>query len=294
MGTKAKSLQKQAVDYANEIHTPGVSRYEYKKENGKQYPLISSDETKKGYTRHWVTFAKWVNGHTSHKCKTLDCARQYVDIYMQDYAKSHAQSSCAAARSALAKLYNTTGPELVKQAYHRPRSAIKNNRGGLRTRWERNHKDACDFARFTGLRRSELLSVRAVDYRGNGVFELRKTDKKVQTKGGRPRNIQVLPQNIERIEAIIRERAALHGENSSLFQPKDVPKDAQTHQYRSLFATEYYNHHARPLEELTAKKIYYCRGDRKGEKFDKRAMLITTRQLGHNRIDVIARSYLRV
>ena len=34
------------------------------------------------------------------------------------------------------------------------------------------------------------------------------------------------------------------------------------------------------------------RKDRAGETYDKRAMAIVTKNLGHNRIDVIAQSYL--
>lgn len=294
MSKKAKSLQQQMIDYCNEIYTPGVSRFKYRQEHGEEYSGIAGDKTKKKYLGEWVNFARWVNRHTSHQCKSIEDARQYVTPYMETYAENHASSSCTTVRSALAKLYHVPGLELIKKKFFRPRNEIKNNRGELRPRWEKNHKDACDFVHFTGLRRSGLITVRAKDYRGNGLFVLRDKDKAVQTKGGRPRSIQVLPQHIERIEQIIEECRALRGDDRPLFDKSKVPKDAQTHQYRSLFATEYYNCYARPLETLERKEIYYCRGDRKGEKFDKKAMLITSQQLGHNRLDVIARSYLRV
>ena len=41
------------------------------------------------------------------------------------------------------------------------------------------------------------------------------------------------------------------------------------------------------------KEKYYCRGDRKGEVFDRAAMRITSNALGHGRIGVIAGHYLK-
>ena len=72
-----------------------------------------------------------------------------------------------------------------------------------------------------------------------------------------------------------------------------IPSGADIHSYRRDYATAIYQQHARPLEQLTAKEKYTCRGDRKGEVFDRAAMRITSNALGHGRIAVIAGHYLK-
>ena len=52
--------------------------------------------------------------------------------------------------------------------------------------------------------------------------------------------------------------------------------------------------YARPIATLNHDEIYYCRGDRKGTWLDKKAMLVASKALGHNRISIIASNYLRL
>ena len=66
-----------------------------------------------------------------------------------------------------------------------------------------------------------------------------------------------------------------------------------------------YRAHARPIEEIpydrvnkgTGRKfqsdVYTCRKDESGKKLDKKAMLICSKALGHNRIEVVANNYIR-
>ena len=53
-----------------------------------------------------------------------------------------------------------------------------------------------------------------------------------------------------------------------------------------------YQHYARNEKDIPRADRYVMRKDRAGETFDKRAMHIVTKNLGHNRISVIAQSYL--
>ena len=39
--------------------------------------------------------------------------------------------------------------------------------------------------------------------------------------------------------------------------------------------------------------VYTCRKDESGKKLDKKAMLICSKALGHNRIEVVANNYIR-
>jgi len=51
--------------------------------------------------------------------------------------------------------------------------------------------------------------------------------------------------------------------------------------------------HARPLDKIPKKERYCCRSDLKGVWYDKKAMLIASSALGHNRISIIAAHYIR-
>ena len=85
----------------------------------------------------------------------------------------------------------------------------------------------------------------------------------------------------------------------------NVPTNADIHGYRGDYATALYKMYARHIESIpydkvnkgTGKKfqseVYVCRKDEAGKKLDKAAMHIASKALGHNRLDVIANSYLR-
>ena len=66
-----------------------------------------------------------------------------------------------------------------------------------------------------------------------------------------------------------------------------------------------YKEYARPVEELRFEnkmkcadgkyrsEIYYCRGDEKGKKLDRRAIGVISIALGHNREDTAISNYVR-
>lgn len=84
-----------------------------------------------------------------------------------------------------------------------------------------------------------------------------------------------------------------------------VPSGMDVHGYRADYATVLYKAHARPIEKipydtvnkgtgrLYQSEVYNCRKDEKGKRLDKRAMLLVTKALGHNRLSVAADFYLR-
>lgn len=79
--------------------------------------------------------------------------------------------------------------------------------------------------------------------------------------------------------------------DSLMFSPKGL-SNMDVHSYRAIFARRVYQAHARDLAILPKAEIYACRADRKGVHFDKKAMKIASQQLGHERLNVIAQSYL--
>lgn len=68
---------------------------------------------------------------------------------------------------------------------------------------------------------------------------------------------------------------------------------APIHKYRSMYATNLYNSLKRDIKDIPKEDRYVCRKDLKGRVYDKKAMQIVSRALGHERIDVIAGHYLR-
>ena len=71
-----------------------------------------------------------------------------------------------------------------------------------------------------------------------------------------------------------------------------IPSRADIHSYRADYCKSVYTLHARPIADIPKGDRYYCRRDLKGIVYDKCAMLIASRALGHNRINVIAGHYL--
>ena len=84
-----------------------------------------------------------------------------------------------------------------------------------------------------------------------------------------------------------------------------VHNAADIHGYRADYATALYKKFARRISDIpydrinkgSGKKyqseVYTCRNDESKRKYDRRAMLVTSKALGHNRVSVIAESYLR-
>lgn len=79
---------------------------------------------------------------------------------------------------------------------------------------------------------------------------------------------------------------------------------ADIHAYRGVYAKQIYLKYARQIADIPydarrgengpryQRDVYCCRGDERGRKFDRRALFLTSKSLGHNRCDVVANSYL--
>lgn len=118
-------------------------------------------------------------------------------------------------------------------------------------------------------------------------------------KGGRERISPIIGPNTEQI--VKRFKATALDEN--VWQ--HVPKNADIHGYRGDYATLIYKAYARKIEDIpydrvnkgTGKRfqsdVYTCRKDESGRKLDKHAMLVCSKALGHNRIEVVANNYIR-
>ena len=233
-----------------------------------------------------------------HKCKTLEQCRPYVSDWI-DSRRHLSAYTLKLDLSALAKLYGVKATDFGIETPARVMSNITRSRGVKKRDShfsEKRNADLVYFCKCTGLRRSELAALRgdklAVDDRGRLCINVT-----VGSKGGRPRLAPIIG-DVERITKL------MHDAGSDKVFPK-VPSGADIHSYRADYATAIYSQYARPLNKIPYDKInkgtgrkyqsevYICRGENKGKRLDKRAMLEASKALGHNRICVVGEHYIR-
>lgn len=118
-------------------------------------------------------------------------------------------------------------------------------------------------------------------------------------KGGRYRFAPIIGKNKEQII----ERMKNTGKDSKVWEY--VNSNADIHGYRGDYATYIYKKYARKIEDIPYDKVnkgtgrryqsevYTCRKDEAGRKLDRAAMLICSKALGHNRVEVVANNYIR-
>lgn len=194
-----------------------------------------------------------------------------------------------------------------------------------------NNDELIKFCKGTGLRRAELGELRGKDLvtreqieaeisrlEGRPAEELTPADTKRlemlqdtrlfegdyfthvrNGKGGRERMSPIIGPNMEQIVERIKSTPAEEKVWQHIHQSADI------HGYRAEYATIIYKAKARAIEEIpydrvnrgTGRKyqseVYTCRKDEAGRKLDKAAMLVCSKALGHNRIEVVANNYIR-
>lgn len=278
---KKLGLTKQVQNALESKLKIGQSKYQDKiaKVNTKDY--IYSWGTFRSYLKHGCYFVKWVRDN--YGCNTLEAAKEHINDYLQMRIDSkispYTQKLDAAA---IAKIYGCSTEDFVKtEARHR--ADIQRSRGNkVRDRHfsEIRNSEFIDFCKATGLRRSELRSLTSDKLVYDDNTKTYYLD--VIGKGGRPRLAPVLSD-----EAVQRVKNA-----DGLVWDK-LPNGADIHSYRADYCTAIYKKYARPRDEIPKKERYCCRSELKGIWYDKKAMLIASEALGHNRISVIAEHYIR-
>ena len=292
---KIGSLTYQVKKALDEKLAIGQSKH-FDKLNGGIQDKIYSWSTYNSYMKHNNYFVKWAK--ENYGCRTLEDCRPYVDEWLtkrsDDGLSPYTQKLEA---SAIAKMYGCSTKDFIETDKRHRREITRSRGEKVRDRHfsEENHKDLVEFCKSTGLRRSELqyLTGNKLIYKDNEPYIV--VD--VASKGGRYREVPVI--NNKELVIEMMEKA---GPNRVF---EKIPNGADIHGYRSEYTTDYYNLIARPIEEIPFDKVnkgsgksyqsevYNCRGDLKGVKYDKKAMLEVSRALGHNRISVIAGHYLR-
>ena len=248
---------------------------------------IYSKNTFETYKRQFRYFADWLS--EAHKeAYTLDDARQYVDEYLLHLVKLERSAySITTAKAALAKVFQTDATQFIATP-PRERENIKRSRGDAVRDSNISSKTETKLALFSsavGLRRKEMLNIESEDlFFKNGKAYLNVTR---GTKGGKPRIVEICGVSDGETKMIVEWIQAREGR---LFPSLNTNYD--NHYYRAVYAKRLYDRYKRKEKDIPPRERYIMRKERAGEVYDKSAMQIVSKNLGHNRISVIAQSYL--
>lgn len=321
--TKQTALHKSVISSMRELNNVGKSRHSAKLEAKKNATTscmkdvkingIYGGNTYKTYMTAGLKFADWVQeNHPNEDIRRLSYAyknglcKDYIQ-YRIDTGKSAStvQKECAA----LAKLCGVTSDDIYADRPKRHIADIQNSRDYT----ENSYKKDCDrygdivtFTRITGARRTEIPNIREKDisYKSDGSAVCHLDGREHNTKGGRSRDIYILPQNVPELKEIINKHS--EDEKKPLFDT--VPSHFNSHAVRAMYAGDYYNNIRRPYDSINDKrediKPYHNRNKlytsapsilttKNGNQYDRQALKTVSEALGHNRTQVISDHYLR-
>lgn len=273
----------------------GRSRSEDKKsKDNLTKDKIYSFKTYHTYKEQCYRFASFLKENHPEILKIQKVKVDHVNEYLQSMIDEGLSAySISTSKAAIAKVLKRPSTDFIATP-SRHRRAIKRSRYGTVRDKHISEETESKFAKITsatGLRRSELEKVRGVDlHLSHGKYYV----KVRQGKGGKKRSALICGKDKKETEEIIN----LFKEAGQLKVVPKLPSHYDNHHYRAVYAKRIYNLYARPIEKIPAGPIdqggkrYVMRGERAGEILDRDAMEITSRFLGHNRIDVIALNYL--
>lgn len=329
-----KNMHQQAYERLHNMQAFGESKKEAIAD-GTNAQKIFSYNTYQSYWKHIKYFIAYVK-EKHPECTTIKKARKYVNEWLQVRCEQGLSAwTVQLEAKALGKLYGITPDD---ENYFNPpkrnREDIKRSRSDcVRDKHfsVTNNDELIKFCKGTGLRRSELSTLKGGDLvskeaiekeiaRLEAIPEQERTQAESKRmgilqdtrlfdsryyihvrngKGGRERVSPIVGKNAAQIVERIRNTP----NGGKVWQ--HIHQSADIHGYRAEYATDIYRAHARPIEEIpydrvnngTGRKfqsdVYTCRKDESGKKLDKKAMLICSKALGHNRIEVVANNYIR-
>ena len=240
------------------------------------------------------TYQKWVNNmikwarSEGYKLKTLEDIDRYSVLYLQHLIDNqYSPYTIKLARSSLSKLLGVEYSHFEVKIPSRKRSKITRSRNrdlALKNFSEARNKEQVIFCKSTGCRAFEARTAVGDNLRLiKGEYYLFIP----RGKGGKSR-LAKLYGSKEEIEIVVN-MCKNAGKEKVLPEFKNA---ANTHGYRADYAQRVYLANCRDISTLNRHEIMFGRDDMKGRKLDKKALLITSKMLGHNRISVVANNYL--
>ena len=294
LGEKNNVLH-QGYQKLEEMYHAGKGTSKHKdKATGETEGKIYSDATLKAYKHSWEDYCKAMK-EDGYKAKTLTEAAEYMPCYVDKLIDRPGKVKGSKMSAWSVRTY-FAGPAKIlglKAADfdlpERRREDIVRSRGekvGDKHFSETKNAELIKFCRCTGLRNhKELQQLRGTDLRdlGGGRYKVI-----VRCgKGGKYREADIIGTATE-VKAVV-DRMLAAG-NDKVWP--HVHANADVHSYRADYAKSLYQSIARDRKDIPQHDRYYCRGDKKGTVYDKKAMWYVSKQLGHERTSVIAEHYL--
>ena len=318
-----KSLHQQAYDKLTSMQAFGESK-QADKAVGITNEKIYSYSTYQSYWQHVKYFLNWTKENYP-ECTTLKAAKQHVNEWLQSRVDQGLSAwTVHLETAAIGKLYgiNKDDPDRFTPP-PRLRSDIKRSRTDAERDKhfsETNNDELIKFCKGTGLRRAGLESIRGRDLLTKDQIEVEiksieaiPYDKRtaddvkrltickdaklfnfpeqnyfvqVTEKGGKTRIAPIIGPNADQIVA------RFHDVRPDEKVWKHVHDGADIHGYRADYAKELYRTAERNATPTQASRMYCCRRDLAGLHLQRHALLLVSKALGHNRLDV-AVYYLR-
>lgn len=272
----------------------GEAKHSFK--GSKEYKdFIFSFNTMRTYLREDVNFCLWCKAQ--YGCRTVEACKRYASQYLktirQKNGKPFSAWSLATKAAAIAKLYGTE----KLQTPRRERKNIKRSRLPREMDKRYSEERNADLDRFlvaTGLRRREAEALTGVQMR---IRDMCLYLLIYNGKGGKEREVPVITDKRFVFETMRKAGAG------KVFP--GISSACDVHAYRAKYAADLYRAYERPYSVCEKSgfydptrrvwcnnAVYRCRKDKAGIWYDKQALLIVSKALGHNRISVVAEHYL--
>lgn len=292
MGSR-KGIIHAAIERLDSLMAIGESRRDAKQQlratTGAQWSIstggIHAHNTRKGYQQHVLAFINWTREqHQIRRLDHLDArADELATRYLQqrkDQGKS--PSTLQGVRAALRLFFGNRHLAEAVALPRREREKITRSRGPKahdRHLQPANWQPLITFLQATGLRRSEVrdLRIRDISYGHDGALRVFVTN----GKGGRERELPVLPGKEQAVINAIADR----NPDERVFAR--IAKNLDIHNLRRTYAQALYLHYA-PGWTLPP-----ATGRLKRDSYNREAVARVSQALGHNRLDVVLRHYLR-
>lgn len=257
------------------------------KARGETKNRLYSKQSYVTYKNQFKYFSNWVK-ETNPDVRSIDEARTLVNGYLQYLIDQNRSAySIATAKAALSKVFQTDATQFIATPIRR-RADVQRSRFSVER--DKHISDELEqklsqFTSATGLRRKEMLQIEAESlFFKDGKAYLNVVN---GTKNGKPRVAEIMGVSEAETKMIVE---FIQSKKGRLF-PKLSPH-YDNHYYRGIYAKRIYSFYARKEKDIPKSERYVMRKDRAGEVLDKLAMKITSKMLGHERINVIAQSYL--
>jgi integrase len=272
-----KSIIREAIERLDSLMAIGQSRFQAKQ--------IHSHTTRRVYQQHVLAFINWAR--TNHGITRLAWLDERADELVTRYLTEHVVADRSAytlqtERAALRLFFGDRSLAAAVSIPRRTRTTITRSRGpaGHDRHFQPAHWQAhIRFAQACGLRRAELRDLRVRDVYTDDDGTLFVHVK--HGKGGKVREVPVLPGHEQDVQAVVQGRDP----HEKVFD--HIPKHMDVHSYRRYSAQQRYLHYA-PGQALPPPE-----GRLRREDCDPVATQEVSWVLGHNRLDVVLRHYLR-